>query len=157
QVFGDDTLKHTPTTYYSRNSGVGLALRYCCQDRPRNIGVVGLGAGTIAAYGRPGDHIRFYEINPEVPPIARDYFTYIRDSGAQVEIVEGDARTSLAAEPPQHFDVLVVDAFSGDAVPLHLLTSEALALYRKHLNPGGILAFHISNRHVDLEAPIALL
>ena len=84
-------------------------------------------------------------------------FTYIRDSGAQIDIVEGDGRTSLAHEPPQHFDVLVVDAFSGDAIPLHLLTGQAVALYRRHLAPGGILAFHISNQHVDLEPAIALL
>ena len=136
-------------------------IRFCCPDalptRPRRIGVIGLGAGTIAAYGRPGDHIRFYDINPAVQPIARNVFTYIRDSGAQIDIVEGDARTSLAHEAPQNFDVLVVDAFSGDAIPIHLLTREALALYRRHLAPGGILAFHISNRHVDLEPPIALL
>jgi hypothetical protein len=162
QIFGTDELRRTPTTYYALNSGVGLALQYCCLDqnglpRQRNIGVVGLGAGTIAAYGRAGDHIRFYEINPAVPPIARNVFTYIRDSAAQVDIVEGDARTSLASEPPQHFDVLVVDAFSGDAIPIHLLTAEALVLYRKHLNPNGILAFHISNRHVDLAPPIVLL
>ena len=105
----------------------------------------------------PGDHIRFYEINPAVAPIARNVFTYIRESGAQVDIVDGDGRTALAAEPPQRFDILVVDAFSGDAIPLHLLTRQAVALYRRHLTPGGILAFHISNQHVDLEPAIALL
>ncbi len=157
QIFGTDELRHTPTTYYAVDSGVGYALRFCCQDRPRNIGVIGLGAGTIAAYGKPGDHIRYYEINPAVEPIARNVFTYIRDSGAQIDIVPGDARTSLRDEAPQHFDVLVVDAFSGDAIPLHLLTSEALTIYRRHLAPGGILAFHISNRHVNLGPPIALL
>ncbi|HEY2861148.1 MAG TPA: fused MFS/spermidine synthase [Terracidiphilus sp.] len=157
QIFGTEALRHTPTTYYARNSGVGLAVDHCCGSRPRNIGVIGLGAGTMAAYGRPGDHIRFYDINPAVPPIARNVFSYIRESAAQVDIVEGDARRSLASEPPQHFDVLVVDAFSGDAIPIHLLTVEAMALYRKHLNPGGIVAFHISNRHVDLAPPIALL
>ena len=157
QIFGTDQQRHTPTSYYAQDSGVGLALRLCCDSGPRNIGVIGLGAGTIAAYGRPGDHIQFYEINPAVAPIARNVFTYIRDSGAQVSIIEGDARTSLAAEPPQRFDVLVVDAFSGDAIPLHLLTTQALVLYRSHLAPGGIIAFHISNRHVDLQPPIALL
>ncbi len=134
-----------------------LAIRFCCGGRARNIGVIGLGAGTLAAYGRPGDDIRFYEINPAVPTIARNTFTYIRDSAAEVQIVEGDARTSLAREPPQHFDVLVVNAFSGDAIPIHLLTTEALALYRRHLTPKGILAFHISNRHVDLAPAIGLL
>jgi SAM-dependent methyltransferase len=162
QIYASDELRKTPTTYYARDSGVGLAIRFCCNspDRsgsPRTIGVIGLGAGTLAAYGQPGDHIRFYEINPAVVPIAQNVFTYIRDSGAQVDIVEGDARTALNREPPQHFDVLAVDAFSGDAIPLHLLTVQALALYRRHLAPGGIIAFHISNRHVDLEPAIALL
>jgi spermidine synthase len=119
--------------------------------------VIGLGAGTLAAYGRPGDRIRFYEINPAVAPIAQNVFTYIRDSAAQVTIVEGDARNTLAREGPQQFDVLVVDAFSGDAIPLHLLTAQALTLYRGQLAPGGIIAFHISNQHVDLEPAIALL
>jgi hypothetical protein len=157
QIFGTEEQRRTPTSYYAEDSGLGLAIRLCCDTQPRNIGVIGLGAGTIAAYGRPGDHIRFYEINPAVAPIAQNVFTYIRDSGAQVSIIEGDARTSLAAEPPQGFNVLVVDAFSGDAIPLHLLTTQALALYRRHLAPDGIIAFHISNRHVDLEPPIALL
>jgi hypothetical protein len=157
QIFGSNELRHTPTTYYASDSGVGLAVRFCCGSRTRNIGVIGLGAGTLAAYGRPGDHIRFYDINPAVPAIAQNTFTYIRDSAAQIQIVEGDARTSLARESPQHFDVLVVDAFSGDAIPIHLLTTETLALYRRHLNPHGILAFHISNRNVDLSPAIALL
>ena len=157
QYFGTEQLRHTPTSYYAEDSGVGLALRFCCEGRHRSIGVIGLGAGTIAAYGRDGDHIRFYEINPAVPPIAQNVFTYLRDSGAQIQIVDGDGRLSLTREQPQRFDVLVVDAFSGDAIPLHLLTTQALALYRKHLAPGGIVAFHISNKHVNLEAPIALL
>jgi hypothetical protein len=166
QIFGTDELRHTPTTYYAVDSGVGYALRFCCLGpdhdkdqslRPRNIGVIGLGAGTIAAYGKPGDHIRYYEINPAVEPIARNVFTYIRDSGAQVDIVPGDARTSLSSEPPQHFDVLAVDAFTGDAIPLHLLTVEAMDLYKRHLATGGILAFHISNQHVNLGPPIGLL
>jgi hypothetical protein len=101
--------------------------------------------------------MRFYEINPAVQPIAQHFFTYLRDSAAQITFADGDARTSLATEAPQHFDVLAVDAFSGDAIPLHLLTTQAVAIYRKHLAPGGILAFHISNRHVDLEPAIYLL
>ena len=157
QYFGTEELRRIPTSYYAEDSGVGLALRFCCQGRARNIGVVGLGAGTIAAYGRPGDRIRFYEINPAVAPIAQNVFTYLRDSGAEIEVVDGDGRLALAREEPQRFDVLVVDAFSGDAIPLHLLTTQAVALYRKHLAPGGILAFHISNKYVNLEAPIALV
>ncbi|MGD0630293.1 MAG: fused MFS/spermidine synthase [Terracidiphilus sp.] len=156
QIFSPE-LRKTPTTYYAEDSGVGVALRFCCHGGARNIGVVGLGVGTIAAYGRPGDKIRFYEINPAVYPIAQHLFTYMRDSAAQVDSVEGDARTSLAAEPAMGFDVLIIDAFSGDAIPLHLLTTQAVELYKRHLAPGGILAFHISNSHVDLEPEIALL
>ena len=156
QVFSAELLK-TPTTYYAEDSGVGLALRFCCQGRARKIGVIGLGVGTIAAYGQAGDTIRFYEINPAVIPIAREVFAYIRNSPANISIVEGDARTSLAQEEAQQFDVLVIDAFSGDAIPLHLLTSEAVELYQRHLAAGGILAFHISNQHVDLEPEIARL
>jgi hypothetical protein len=156
QIFTDE-LRKTPTTYYAEDSGIGLAMRWCCDGHARNIGVVGLGAGTIAAYGKPGDKITFYEINPAVEPIARNLFTYIRESGAQIAIVNGDARTSLTQQPPQRFDVLVIDAFSGDAIPLHLLTTQALELYKRHLAPNGILAFHISNQHVDLEPEVALL
>ncbi len=156
QIFSPE-LRKTLTTYYAEDSGVGLALRFCCHDRARNVGVVGLGVGTIAAYGKTGDRIRFYEINPAVTPIAQNLFTYLRESGAEISIVEGDARSSLAHEQPQNFDVLVIDAFSGDAIPLHLLTTEAMSLYKRHLAPGGILAFHISNQHVDLEPEIALL
>ena len=156
QIFSPD-LMHVPTSYYAENSGIGLTLNNCCAGRARNIGIVGLGAGTLAAYGKPGDSIRFYEINPAVLPIAQNLFTYLRDSKARLTFVEGDARASLTAEPPQHFDVLVVDAFSGDAIPLHLLTVEALAVYRRHLAPGGILAFHVSNQYVNLEPEIAQL
>ena len=156
QIFSPE-LRKTPTTYYAEDSGVGLAIRFCCNGDARNIGVVGLGTGTIAAYGQPGDRIRFYEINPAVAPIAQNIFTYIRESGAQISTVEGDARSSLAHESPQNFDVLVIDAFSGDAIPIHLLTTHAIDLYKRHLAPGGILAFHISNQHVDLEPEIALL
>jgi spermidine synthase len=150
-------LTRTPTTYYAEDSGVGLALRYCCDGRARNIGVVGLGTGTLAAYGNAGDHIRFYEINPLVRPIAQNLFTYLRDSPAQITFADGDARASLTREAPQNFDVLVVDAFSGDAIPLHLLTTQALALYQRHLAPGGILAFHVSNQYLDLAPEIAQL
>ncbi len=161
QIFSPD-LRKTPTTYYAEDSGIGLALHFCClnsdgSSRARNIGVIGLGVGTIAAYGKPGDRIHFYEINPAVMPIAQNLFTYLRDSGAQVTISEGDARSTLSGESPQQFDVLVIDAFTGDAIPLHLLTRESLDLYKRHLAPGGVLAFHISNQHVDLEPEIALL
>jgi hypothetical protein len=156
QIFAPN-LSRLPTTYYSTDSGIGLTLRFCCDGRPRNIGVIGLGAGTLAAYGHPGDRIRFYEINPLVLPIAQNLFTYLRDSAAQITIADGDARTSLQREAPQQFDVLAVDAFSGDAIPLHLLTNQAIALYKKHLTPGGILAFHVSNQYLNLAPEIAQL
>lgn len=152
QIYRAD-LDTVPTTYYGRASGVGLAVELCCGDGPRRIGVIGLGTGTMAAYARPGDVVRFYDINPAVEPIARHYFTYLRKSRGHVEIVNGDARLSLAGEPPQRYDVLAVDAFSGDAIPVHLITSEALELYRRHLQPNGVIAFHVSNRYLDL-APV---
>ena len=144
-----------PLTYYAANSGLGLAMRLCCGSSPKRVGVIGLGAGTIAAYGNAGDVIRFYEINPLVERLARHWFTFLSDSKAQTDVVLGDARLSLAAETPQHFNVIVVDAFSGDAIPVHLLTQEALALYRRHLQPDGLIAFHVSNEYVDLEPVIA--
>ena len=153
QYFGDDDDRTSPTTYYVHDSGIGLALDWCCNGRPRRVGVVGLGAGTLAAYGKPGDVFRFYEIDPRVETIARNAFTYLRESKAKIELVEGDARLSMEAEPAEHYDVIAVDAFSGDAIPVHLLTAEALRLYQRHLRPGGILAFHISNSFLDL-APV---
>jgi predicted O-methyltransferase YrrM len=141
-----------PTTYYGRKSGAGLALKYYCEG-PKRVGVIGLGAGTLAAYGKAGDIFRFYEINPQVVGIAQGWFTYLKQSPAKSEIILGDARLSLESEPPQQFDVLLVDAFSGDAIPVHLLTKEAFALYFRHLKPDGILAVHTSNTYLDL-APV---
>ncbi len=142
-----------PTTYYGPDSGIGLLLRHPSSS-PRRVGIVGLGVGTIAAYGKPGDRYRFYEINHQVIDVANSLFTYLRESKARIQIVEGDARLSLEREPSTRFDVLAIDAFSGDAIPVHLLTREAFALYRKHLDPAhGVLAFHVSNRYLDL-API---
>jgi SAM-dependent methyltransferase len=149
--------RRNPTTYYATDSGVGLALRFCCEGRPRTIGVVGLGAGTLAAYGQSGDRMLFYEINPLVRPIAENLFTYLRESRARISFAEGDARISLMREAPQNFDVLVVDAFTGDAIPLHLLTRQAMSVYRRQLAPGGILAFHVSNQYLDLTPEVAAL
>ena len=156
QVFSP-ALRTEPTTYYGHKTGVGLAIDLCCADRPRRIGVIGLGTGTIAAYGKPGDVIRFYDINPAVPPIAQRYFTYLRDSKATIEIVPGDARISMENEPPQNYDVIAIDAFSGDAIPVHLITSEALELYKRHIRPGGIIAFHVSNRFLRLQPVVKQL
>src|SRR5205807_5602010 len=117
---------------------------------PLRVGVVGLGAGTLAAYGRTGDVFRFYDINSDVVELARSEFTFLKDSRAKVEVALGDARLSLEREPAQNFDVLALDAFSSDAIPVHLLTVEAFKTYLRHLKPDGVLAVHISNRYLDL-------
>jgi hypothetical protein len=154
QFFGNG-MRMQPASYYAPSSGVGLALRFCCEGRTKRVGVVGLGAGTIAAYGQPGDVFRFYEIDPLVERIARSLFTYLRETPAHADVVLGDARFSINRERSDPYDVLVLDAFSGDAVPVHLLTQQAVALYRKHLAPDGILAFHISSQYLDLEPVLA--
>ncbi|MFZ5831944.1 MAG: fused MFS/spermidine synthase, partial [Planctomycetota bacterium] len=152
--FLEEAKRQTPTTYFGERSGIGLAMRYHRSGQPRRIGIIGLGAGTLAAYGRSDDTMRFYELDPDVLRLAEEYFTFLGDSAARVETVLGDARLSLEAEweaeGSQQFDLFVVDAFSGDAIPVHLLTREAMALYLRHLKPDGMLAFHISNRHFDL-------
>jgi spermidine synthase len=124
-------------------------------ERARRVGVVGLGTGTLVTYGRPGDVYRVYEINPMVLRLAETEFTYLSDSAAEVAVLLGDARRRLEGEPPQRFDVLAVDAFSGDSVPAHLLTEEALRLYLRHLAPDGVLALHVSNRFVDFDPVLA--
>ena len=157
QIESQPGLERVPTTYYATDSGVGLAIANCCAGRARQIGVVGLGVGTLAAYGRAGDSFRFYEINPLVQPVAERWFTYLRDSGASFSFAQGDGRASLAADPARGFDVLVVDAFSGDAIPLHLLTIEAMRVYQRQLAPGGVIAFHVSNQYLDLAPEIGAL
>ncbi|HMG60911.1 MAG TPA: fused MFS/spermidine synthase [Burkholderiales bacterium] len=139
-----------PTSYYGLRSGIGLALLDARGHGPLRVGVVGLGAGTLAAYGRTGDVFRFYDINSDVIGLARSEFTFLKDSPAKVEVALGDARLSLERELPENFDVLALDAFSSDAIPVHLLTVEAFKTYLRHLKPGGVLAVHISNRYLDL-------
>src|SRR6267142_214801 len=148
--FLQEDRRDSPTTYYGMTSGVGLALIDARARGPLRVGVVGLGAGTIAAYGRSGDLFRFYDINPQVVDLARTEFTFLKDSPARVEVQLGDARLSLEREPAQNFDLLALDAFSSDAIPVHLLTVEAFRVYARQLRPGGVLAVHISNRYLDL-------
>lgn len=148
--FMTPSMRRFATTYYSQKSGVGVALMEAGKRGPLRVGVIGLGAGTLAVYGRWGDYYRFYDINPLVIDVARHEFTFLRDSLAKVDIVPGDARLSLERESGDNFDVLVVDAFSGDSIPVHLLTVEAFELYFKQLKPGGVLAVHVSNRYLDL-------
>jgi len=158
--FVDDYWKRQPTTYYGRESGIGLAIEQrrrhakATDTHSLRVGVVGLGTGTIAAYGEEGDYFRFYDINPDVRKLSDTIFTYLKDTPARTEVVIGDARImmerELAAGEAQQFDVLAIDAFSSDAIPVHLLTSECGDIYKQHLRPGGILAIHISNRFLDL-------
>lgn len=140
--------RRTPLTYFHEKTAVGMLLKR--PGGPRRVGIIGLGAGTLAAYGRDGDVLRFYEINPLVVQMATEYFAYLNDSAARVEVILGDARINMEREQPQHYDVLVVDAFTGDSVPAHLLTREAFQVYLRHLSEGGTLALHVSNLHLNL-------
>jgi len=142
--------KQLPTSYFTHDAGVGLALDAKAAQGPLRVGVIGVGAGTLLTYGRKEDVYHLYEIDPLVIQLAKQEFTFVRDAKAKTDIVLGDARLQLESESPQNFDVLVVDAFSGDSVPVHLLTREAFAVYFKHLKPNGVLAVHITNAFLDL-------
>ena len=148
------------TSYYAESSGVGRAI-VSLPETPRRIGLVGLGTGSLAVYGRSGDYLRIYEINPAVEELARSQFKYLSYAQAKTDIVMGDARLmmerELAENQPQAFDLLALDAFSSDAIPVHLLTKEAFEIYLKHLTPNGVLAIHISNRYLDLQPVVERL
>ncbi len=145
-----------PTTYYGPDSGIGILLRECF-NKSKRVGVVGLGTGTLAAYGLTGDEFRFYEINPQIAEIAKSLFFYLRQTPAETKIILGDGRLSLERDASGPFDVLALDAFSGDAIPVHLLTREAMALYRRRLKTDGVIAFHVSNVFLDLAPVVKLL
>jgi hypothetical protein len=161
----DPAKQKLPTLYYRRDSGIGLLMRSyprgVSEEQSLRIGVIGLGIGTLTAYGRPGDYFRFYELDPALLPLSfapKPYFHFLKNTAATVDIVMGDARLALEGEAMrgslQGFNIFVVDAFSSDAVPVHLLTREAMELYLRHLRPdNGVLAFHVSSRFVDL-APV---
>jgi spermidine synthase len=148
-----------PTLYFGRVTGVGLVMHQRAPNEPTNVGVIGLGVGTLAGYAREGDRFKFYEIDEDVVQIARDtrYFSYLSEAAVESEIVVGDGRLSLETElregKAQAFDILVIDAFSSDAIPVHLLTKEAFEIYRQHLAPDGVILVQASNWHLDL-API---
>jgi hypothetical protein len=159
--FTDPIMATLPTTYYGETSGVGRALRQLWRAEGRRIGLVGLGTGSLAAYGEDDDYFRIYEINPEVERLARSRFTYLENAEAEVEVVMGDARVSMERELAegngQRFDLLALDAFSSDAIPVHLLTKEAFDVYLGHLEPDGVIAVHISNRYLDLHPVVETL
>jgi SAM-dependent methyltransferase len=155
QSFNPDN-RGKPLTYYGETSGIGR-LFAAFKDRSLKTGVVGLGTGTIAAYGRAGDVLRFYDINPQVMEIAQKYFTYLSDSRGRVETVLGDARLSMEREAPQGYDILAIDAFSSDSIPVHLITVEAMDVYLRHMKPDGVIAFHVTNRYLDLQPVVKLI
>jgi hypothetical protein len=148
----DPQWRRQPTTYFSRTSGYGRVFE-SLPPAPRKVGIVGLGAGALAVYARQGDTFRFYEIDPQVAAVAVSEFTYLRDSPAQTDIILGDGRLSLERESAQNYDVLAIDAFSGDSIPMHLLTQQAMESYLKHLKPDGVIVFQATNRFVDI-APV---
>lgn len=154
--YAKEPLRSQPTTYFGPHGGVGVVMTALQQEKPAiDIGVIGLGAGTMAAWGRPGDTMHFYEINPDDEAVARKWFTYLSGSRAKVDVALGDARIVLereiAAGRKNDFDILVVDAFSSDAIPVHLITEQCADLYKQRLKPGGLLMVHISNRSLNLE------
>lgn len=150
----DPAKRRIPLTYYHEDSGVGLAIKECGTRGPLRVAVVGLGTGTLATYARPGDRYRFYEINPAVTRAAYDWFTYLADCRGEVEVVDGDARLVLEREQGEPYDMIVLDAFSGDSVPVHLLTKEAFAIYRRRLRPDGMIAVNVLNHHLQLSSEV---
>jgi spermidine synthase len=147
-----DGYRNTPSDYFGPGSGYGrlFAALDDVAPGPRRVGILGLGAGVVASYGRPGDAFTFYEISPRVVDIARSEFTFLRDTPATTEVVMGDGRLSLEREAPRRYDVLGIDAFSGDSIPMHLVTREAMAQYVRHLAPDGVIVFQATNRYIDL-------
>ena len=149
----DDSFRSMPADYFGPGSGYGrvfASLREMQPRKPLSVGVIGLGAGVLAAWMKPGDRLVFYEISPRVVDIAKREFTFLNDSSAKIEVVLGDGRLSLEREPPRGYDVMGIDAFSGDSIPMHLVTREAMAIYLKHLNPDGVIVFQATNRFIDL-------
>jgi SAM-dependent methyltransferase len=156
--YTDPIKRERPTSYYGPSSGAGLCWQYFPRVENRRMAVVGLGSGSMAAWAKKGDWLSFYEINPDILRLAHDPFTYVDDAnkrGAKVDVVLGDGRLSLENQPSQGYDVMFLDAFSGDAIPVHLLTKECFDQYKRHLKPDGVIAVHISNRHLDLQ-PVVL-
>ncbi|KIG16548.1 hypothetical protein DB30_04319 [Enhygromyxa salina] len=149
QLWAPDA-RRLPSSYFGPTSGYGRLFASLSNSGPRKIGVIGLGAGALAVYGREGDTMVFYELDPQVVDVARAEFTFLQDMPGTVEVVVGDGRLSLEREPPRGYDVLAIDAFSGDSIPMHLITREAMAVYVKHLAPDGAIVFQATNRYIDI-------
>jgi tetratricopeptide (TPR) repeat protein len=154
--FTDPERSRWPTAYFTEFSGIGMVM-HALPAGHRRIGIVGLGAGTLAAYAQKGDYVHMYEINPEVLRLADKWFTYLTNCQGKLDMTLGDARLSLETEPPQNYDLLVLDAFNSDAPPVHLLTKEAFSIYERHMKTNGMIAVNVSNRHINLDPVIANL
>jgi hypothetical protein len=154
--YTDPELRKEPISYFGPGSGIARALEFY-DGRPRRVGIIGLGVGSFTAWGRPGDYFRVYELDPDVVKIAREQFWYLTDARAKVDVVTGDGRLSMERDPPQKFDLISVDAFSSGSIPIHLLTREALRAYQRHLAPGGVIVYNVTNRFVNLAPQLKLV
>ncbi|HEY8069851.1 MAG TPA: fused MFS/spermidine synthase [Burkholderiales bacterium] len=152
----DPATRAQPISYFGPGSGIAKALDFY-NGRPRRVGIIGLGVGSFTAWGKTGDYFRIYELDPEVVKIAREQFWYLPDAKARIDVVVGDGRLNMELDPPQNFDLISVDAFSSDAIPIHLLTREALQAYRRHLAPGGVIVYNVTNRFVNLPPLLKLV
>ena len=145
-----------PISYFGPGSGIAKALDFY-SGRPRRVGIIGLGVGSFTGWGKPGDYYRIYELDPDVVKIAREQFWYLSGAQAKIDIVVGDGRLSMERDPPQGFDLISVDAFSSGSIPIHLLTREALQAYKRHLAPGGVIVYNVTNRFVNLAPQLKLV
>jgi SAM-dependent methyltransferase len=154
--YTDPARRREPISYFGPGSGIAKALDYY-SGRPRRVGIIGLGVGSFTAWGKAGDSFRIYELDPDVVKIAREQFWYLSDSPAKIEVVTGDGRLNMERDAPQNFDLLSIDAFSSGSIPIHLLTREALQAYRRHLAPGGVIVYNVTNRFVNLAPQLKLV
>jgi len=154
--YTDEKRRREPISYFGPGSGIAKALDYY-SGRPRRVGIIGLGVGSFTAWGKAGDSFRIYELDPDVVKIAREQFWYLSDSPAKIEVVTGDGRLNMERDAPQNFDLISVDAFSSGSIPIHLLTREALQAYRRHLAPGGVIVYNVTNRFVNLAPQLKLV
>jgi SAM-dependent methyltransferase len=154
--YTDPKLRREPISYFGPGSGIAKALDFY-SGRPRRIGIIGLGVGSFTAWGKAGDAFRIYELDPDVVKIAREQFWYLSDSPSKIEVVTGDGRLNMERDPPQNFDLISIDAFSSGSIPIHLLTREALRAYRRHLAPGGVIVYNVTNRFVNLAPQLKLV
>jgi SAM-dependent methyltransferase len=152
----DPEKRKEPISYFGPGSGIAKALDFY-SGKPRRVGIIGLGVGSFIAWGRPGDYFRVYELDPEVVRLAKEKFWYLSDTRAKVDLVTGDGRLNMERDPPQAFDLISVDAFSSGSIPIHLLTREALQVYRRHLAPGGVIVYNVTNRFVNLAPQLKLV